>query len=246
MTPSPADGGEVVDAGDEGVPFRPEDGGLHDADAPDASWCPEGALICDDFERTTLLGGWDNVLLVNGGTQEIVEGTPFGRALAVAVPAGSSGVAKACLQRGEREQIGFYFTYRSRLRVNALPDTGGVNVNEVYFHRENDHRASVFFALRSNVIALFEQDCAPGCSEQRSYDLGSFTIGEWHDVAVRVDFRMKPSRLIAEIDGTVVHSNVSAVGLAPGAVEITAGINYTTTPHGAADVHVDRVAVEGR
>jgi len=238
-TQIPADGG----AGDA---LRPDDGGQQDTDGSDASWCPVGALICDDFERTTPLGGWDNALLDRGGTQEIVHGTPFGRALAVAVPAGSSGYARAALQRTKREQIGDFFTYRSRLRVNALPDTGGVNLNEMYFHRADSQRASVFFALRSGAIALFEQDCSPGCSKQQSYDLGSFSIGEWHDVVVRVDFSVKPSRLTAEIDGTVVHSNESAVDLPPGAVEITAGISFTTTPHGGASVHVDRVAVEGR
>lgn len=245
---SGADGGgpPAADAESDGAADVLDGGAPADVDASDdAAWCPSGAIFCDDFERTNVLGAWDRLLAKESGSTALAFDTPFGNALHVRLPGGAAW-GQATLVRDPREEIVERLSYRSRVRITKLPSTGNVNLSEVFLYRDTGNRSSVFVLLQSAGVRLFEQDCTSSCSSRTHPRIEEFTVDEWHDVTLRLRLDTEPANIELELDGAVVHSSPSVTNIRPGTLAVAAGFNYSSETHGEAEAYLDRLVIEGR
>ena len=235
----PSESGGVDGAGPDG---EARDGAVDDGGSTD-DWCSPGALLCDDFERPEGLGPWSFLLAAEGGTAAIVRDTPFGNALHAVIPESQNLSQGAfALERGSTV-LTSRVRYRSRLRVMELPSSGGANLSEILLYQGSGF-SSAFLLLRGNGLSLFEQRCPSQCTTKNHGVIEALTLRDWHDVVLQLDFTTAPTTLVLSVDGVVVHSKASETGIVPGELEISAGFNFSSAPHGRAEVYIDRVSID--
>lgn len=211
-----------------------------DAAAPlDAAFvCPPGALLCDDFERTTLLGTWssfagDNDAAADAATLAI--DTEFSTSPTRSLKSTPRGVSQAALVKLLPNVNRVEVTFSLRMQT-ASP--AQVHVLTVQFD------AGVGFAQVYAVdgqIYLLEQLRPPGDSGQEVYlpeNVGPAPIGTFARYTFIVD-RAKKELSLTQAGTTGLHKALTtAQGPTTGLLLGTAFASGTSTPHWIDDVVV--------
>ncbi|MDB4996425.1 MAG: hypothetical protein JWM74_3857 [Myxococcaceae bacterium] len=215
------------------------DGAVIDAstsDAADAALpCPPGAMVlCDTFERSTLLGPWERQSINGGGTLTIVsEGS---RSLLRATMPPPPTVATQ-IEAFIAKDFGLDATacfYDFDVRYTKLPTTDPVEFAAIYWGHTAGAYEAVFLALRPSKITVTEESSAGG------YVFSDVVIaaGGWHHVSIEAHVA---GQLIVKVDTVTVLSKALALFVKAGQPSVVAGISYAATPSTALDVDMDNV-----
>jgi hypothetical protein len=204
--------------------------------------CANGALFCDDFERSPddLQGDWTTVT-ANGGELSIVPGAPTGNVLRCQLLAGDS-LANAYLETTTTADVTQRATVSSLVRISSPIGAGSVNVNRLALY--GGSASSLVFAIvqGSGLVAVGEVVCDGGCSYAQTQPV-AFVADTWFSLSLSVDFTTTPATYTLEIDDAkVIDAAPSTLGIEPGALQFRAGIE-SSEPHGDFEVLFDEVAL---
>jgi len=214
--------------------------------------CPDSALLCDDFARTTVAGGpWDMVT-TGGGTLTIVPNAPTGNALDCIVQAGANvqitDVSKAyTAMTVSRMTYEFGFDLVSGI---------GVQPATLNFYNQSDSVTSTTL-LYLNQPGAGELSLNIGevvCGKAADAACGGFmettgipfTQNAWHTVSWTIDFTSSPAQYTLTLDGTTITATSPSFIESGWLTMISAGATYTDQDHPDIDLRIDRVIVTAR
>jgi hypothetical protein len=235
--------GDPVDANlDSPADAAVGDGNRKPADLPDVA--PDGGALepcsgntfCDGFERSALLGAWDQEVGTVGTISLSSDGPRSGSSfLRILVP--SSGGA------GKNLQVKLGMSKAERLSYSARVDSSpprGINIGSLAYEYDA-RRVGVFFVLDNGMAKLVEEE-SPG-SFYVEHASRNLPIGRWFDISIAVDHTTTPQTVKAVLDGETVFEGALARSYPPGRPIVIAGIDYASSgPQLTLDV--DDVRVE--
>jgi hypothetical protein len=244
----------VAAATDGGVDVSdvPSDADLAGDTVPGAdgmSFCPPGAILCDDFDRDSgdVRGPW-GMVLQNGGTIAIAGVAPRGGVLDCVVP-GSDAGAEVDVSKTTGTTIVSTITLRSAVRVVTAPSMGGVHANKLALSDADSGVTSFVFPYFSSYgLTVGELICnyglTPPCAFAQSSPVTP-TAGDWHDVSLTVDFTASPASFTLLLDGTRAIEATSQKGAAGGVLTVLGGATAVDGPHGDLELQIDELVVTG-
>jgi len=218
---------------------KPSDAG--GTDAALTGFCPSGAIFCDDFERTNVLGPgvWDTEDVTTGATLAIISGTPTGRALDCRLSQ-TSAQGRAVLVKATSANVANELTIQHDFEIAS--GAGSVHMNEVLFRGSGSYSIVFPYYNAGSGLMIAEVVCGGPCTYRQSAPF-SFAPGGWHHLALAIDFTTTPAKYTLTLDGRVVLQASSQAGAKPGTVELHGGAY--TDPNAAADVTIDELVVTG-
>lgn len=202
--------------------------------------------FCDDFERTVVGQGWDQVTAENGGTvtsaqapDPVHAGMRGARVAMTTDPAGRAFLERKLGTPASKASLTFWMNMPTPSRVlqvarirldeggsgkgiNFFVQTksaGGVLVAEQYFNGTD------YVGFASNEVTA------------------SFKPGTWQKWTLEVDGTVTPHRSRTTIDGVVVRDDPMVNSFSPGNVRAYLGISYAEAG-GATVVFFDDVAID--
>lgn len=215
-----------VDGGDSDVVVTtPPDGGDASADAaagPNPACAT--AFFCDDFERTTLLGGWSQQLVDGASSLGLTTATAERGSSSMHVSLGTSGNSFAWLKEPLTKfsvlDVSFAF-YRESETDNT--DLGAVNWGG------GGAFTKIFGHLGKTSLAFAEQQFTGG-SETAFNQTPYFPVPAqtWVTITLHIDFAAK--KYSATLAGTPVASNVAMTATYPDTLpEFEGGTDYSSS-----------------
>ncbi len=214
---------------------------------PDASFCVDGAIFCDDFERQDVQGPWDSVY-VDGGTLALVATPSTGRALEAHIPA-ASGAAQATLTKATTTVSSTAsLQFLASLAMDPAP-VGGLHASSLVLDSPSTGTtATVFPYLQSDGVRVGMLVCAAQCAYTQS-DAVPFASATWHTVSLALDLRPSPPTESLSLDGMLVlqvalQTDAGVPG--PGLLTVLGGAPSADSPHGDFDLTIDRLVVTGQ
>jgi hypothetical protein len=253
-----ADGGSAGDgstgeAGDTGAPgdttIAADEGTPPDVAPPGdaAGFCPQGAIFCDDFSRTGVLGSWDSEQQT-GGTLSIITGqtTPTGTALDALISAGAA-TAAVDLMKMTQTTIKSSVTMQFRVKVAQPPTQGGVHPNAFNFLTASGDTSTAFPYVMGSTVRVGEVACPSDggpCNFQQT-STAAFSAGSWHTMSFTIDFTVSPAHYTLLVDGVTAVSAPSVSGIEPGGLGFSGGASYADANHGEIDLAIADFVVTG-
>jgi hypothetical protein len=201
--------------------------------------------FCDDFERTSLIGAWENRSLSGGGSVTLAPSTrtPTGQELITKIPVFPAGsVSVASLDRNFVSAQRVTLSYA--LRIEAAPGQGSQQVMLVavtppgasgdFFH--------TYLFVTSAGVMLVEETFPGGSNAGGSFVPNTLSVpivfGTWQRIDMTLTL-VAPARLVLAVDGKTAFDGAAVPFYRPGVVAVGAGIHYTDTPSGPLALHVD-------
>ena len=201
--------------------------------------------FCDDFERTSVIGAWENRSLSGGGSVTLAPSTrtPTGHELFTTIPvfpAGSTSVASLDRHFVSAQRVMFSYA----LRIEAAPGQGSQQVMLVavtppgasgdFFH--------TYLFVTSAGVRLVEETFPGGSGAGGSFVANALSVpivfGTWQRIEMTLTL-VAPARLVLTVDGKTAFDGAADPFYRPGGIAVGAGIHYTDTPSGPLALHVD-------
>ena len=212
------------------------------SEAGDAGTFCEGrdATFCDDFERSTLIGLWENVDTSTGGEIRLEDGH-----VVVTMTAGLPSGSNATL--GKTFPSVSHVIYGYELTVRQLPDSGSHQINNLYVHQGAN---TAFVSLLADVdgIKAAEQvfpNGAAGAFKGRGL-VRMPVIGKKVSVVFDLDMPAGGTPVYTiTFDGDPVYSGaLDPSFFKTGSIDVKAGTDYVQAPTSGLVYEVDDVFVK--
>lgn len=233
--PYPPDGGGGTDAPLDSVAEASVDAG----DAGALAFCQtQDATFCDDFERTDLKGDWSGFNLEN---DIHIDAGVLVTHIASTAKAETGAKLRRTLGTGD------HIVYEYDLVLLELPDSGSLQINNLYVLYAGTERAFVCLLADSFGFKAAEQIFPNG-------NAGTFTphefkrvpqLGQKTHVRFELSLSTTSSSVIISFDGDTVYSGTLNAFFRPGTFEVNAGVDYAAGKTSGLEFTVDNVVVHG-
>ncbi len=217
-----------------------------DALSGDAAVGCVGATLCDDFERTELLGPWSTLTIDRGGIAQIgsTQAHSGQKSLSIFLPAGTAAGAYFV---SRPQPVASRSKLHYSMFVPAPPDRATMNVMSITFTYAGGRSVDIYLSLKgmTSLVAFLTTESMNGTPDAYDSLAGATLVtNRWVDVELDLQHTVTPSVATLTYDGKVVADALPLPRALPAGVPVlTAGINYGSTGS-AVTVYFDDVRLD--